>query len=112
MTECAMFNMTLSGGHPSTICVEISKFPQSLSFLKDMLSSEYIDEYMEDFIRDFARTDEIMPDDRTLGFVVINIPRKKMTFAFSRIDETLKKRIRDISSDFGKIGYEVELDME
>lgn len=112
MTECAMYNMTLSGGHPSTICVEMSKFEDSLNFLYEMLGSDYIDEYMDDFIRDFARTDEIMPEDKTLGFVVVNVNKKNMTLAFSRISEEIKKFITSKSSEFKSLGYEVELDIE
>ena len=112
MTECAMYNLTLSEGHPSTICVEMPKFRDSLNFLLEMLSSEYIDEYMDDFIRDFARTDEIMPEDRTLGFVVVNVGKKKMTLAFSRINQETKDLINSISSDFRSIGYEVEIDID
>ena len=112
MTECAMYNMTLSEGHPSTICVEMSRFNDSLNFLFEMLGSEYVTEYMDDFIRDFARTDEIMPEDKTLGFVVVNMNKKRMTLAFNRISDELKQFIREKITAFRSLGYDVELDIE
>ena len=76
MTDCAMYNITVQGYHPSTICVVIDSLPASLEYFKDVINSPLIQDSMNEFIEEFARTDEIMPSDRTLGFVIINSSKK------------------------------------
>ncbi len=112
MTDCAMYNVTMEGSHPSTICIEISKLPNSLKSLTDMIGSEYMDEMMSEFIKEFARTDEIMPEDRTLGFVVFNGPKKQVSIAFSRISDSLKKELRESGKKIESTGFKVEYDFD
>ena len=112
MTDCAMYNLTLDGSHPSTICVEISNLRPSLESLYEMLDSEYLSEYLSDFISDFSRTDEIMSEDHTLGFVIINSKKKHLSFAFNGLKENYIKDIREIGTKIQQKGYTVEYDIE
>ncbi|MHB1439862.1 MAG: TA0956 family protein [Cuniculiplasma sp.] len=106
-----MYNLTLEGSHPSTICVEISKLRPSLESLYEMLDSEYVDEYLSDFISEYARTDEIMPEDHTLGFVVINAPKKHVSFAFNGLKENYLEELREMGEKIRSKGYTVDYDI-
>jgi hypothetical protein len=102
----------MEGSHPSTICVELPKLIDSINALSDMLGSEYMGEYLADFITDYARSDEIMPDDKTVGFVVLNTAKKKVALAFNDIDKELKEKIQVSGKTFENKGYSVEYDLE
>lgn len=112
MTECAMYNITVGGMHPSTICVEMKKFSASLrGGLLDVLTSEYPEESMSEFIQNFARTDEVMPEDRTLGFVVANRDRKVVALSFSHLPDEVMREVESIAGRFRDSGFQVEIDV-
>ena len=111
MTDCAMYNITFQGYHPSTICVVIDSLPASLELFKDVINSPLIQDSMNEFIEEFARTDEIMPSDRTLGFVIINSSKKVISFSFSELPREIMDACERSLSDFRKAGYEVEIDV-
>lgn len=106
-----MYNITVGSVHPSVICVELPKLIPSLNFLNELLTTEYIEEGMREFIENFARTDEVMPTDKTLGFVVLNSNKKMVSFSFSSLDEDVKKDLRSVGDKFQKIGYSVDIDI-
>ena len=112
MTDCAMYNLTFDGTHPSTICVEISKLIPSLESIYEMIGTEYLSESLADFITEFARTDEIMPEDHTMGFVIVNSKKKHLSLAFNGLPEKYVKSLREIGSKIVTKGYEVEYDLE
>ncbi|MCL5988137.1 MAG: TA0956 family protein [Candidatus Thermoplasmatota archaeon] len=111
MTDCVMYNISMGKGHPSTICVELSRVADSLNFLRDGLSSEYADEYLSDFIAQYARTDEIMPDDRTLGFIIINTSKKAISLALSRIEKEKIVDIVNAAEMYEELGFDLEKDI-
>ena len=93
-----MYNLKMSETHPSTICVLASKFEDSFEDLIEVLTSPLPDESLEEFIESYARTDEIMPEDKTIGFVIINKEKKVASLNFSekyfdekKIDGILQK---------------------
>lgn len=106
-----MYNITVGSVHPSVICVELSKLIPSLNFLNDLLNSEYIEEGLPEFIENFSRTDEVMPSDKTLGFVVVNSNKKMISFSFSTLNEEAKKELRAAGERFRSIGYTIDLDI-
>ena len=110
MTDCAMFNISLKGLHPSVICVEMVKIGSSSEALLDVLSSEFTEESLHEFIEEYARTDEVMPTDKTLGFVVANAEKKIISFSFANISSEQKESITKASEKFRKAGYNVDLD--
>ncbi len=111
MTDCVMYNISLGESHPSTICVEIKKVADSLNFLRDGLVSEYPEEYMTDFISQYARTDEILPDDRTMGFIIINSKKKAISISFSRIDSKTAEGITQAAQMYEDMGFDLETDI-
>ncbi|MGC8608386.1 MAG: TA0956 family protein [Thermoplasmata archaeon] len=110
MVECAMYNLSIGSAHPSTICVVMEKFEDSFESLRDVVESPDQDELME-FISEYARTDTIMPEDKTVGFVVLNSDKKMMSVSFSKIGEERSKNIIKIAETFKDLGYSVDLDM-
>ncbi len=112
MTDCAMYNLTLEGSHPSTICVELVRLVDSMKTLADLIGSEFMDEMLQEFISEFARTDEIMPDDRTIGFVVISVPKKQVSIAFNHLEKSLENELKVISKRFELKGFNVEFDLD
>nr|2JMK_A Chain A, Hypothetical protein Ta0956 [Thermoplasma acidophilum] len=110
MTLCAMYNISMAGSHPTTICVVMDRFLESFSELYDIIDENDTD-VMMDFISRFARTDEIMPEDKTVGFVVVNADKKLMSVSFSDIDENMKKVIKATAEKFKNKGFKVETDM-
>jgi Thermoplasma acidophilum protein TA0956. len=112
MTDCAMYNLTMEGSHPSTICVVLRHLPDSMRALKGMFGSEYMDEMLQEFISEYARTDEIMPDDRTVGFVVVNIPKKQVSIAFNHLEKNIEKELREISNSMEDLGFKVDFDLD
>ncbi|KAA8923191.1 TA0956 family protein [Thermoplasma sp.] len=110
MTLCAMYNISMAGSHPTTICVVMEKFLESFSELYEIVDEDDPD-IMMDFISKFARTDEIMPDDKTVGFVVINADKRLMSVSFSDIDENMKRVIKATAEKFKNKGFKVETDL-
>ena len=111
MTDCAMYNITVKGYHPSTICVVLDLLPTSLEYIKDVISSPLIQESMGEFIQEFARTDEVMPSDRTLGFIIINSNKNIISFSFSELPKKIMDACQKPLSDLKEAGYEVEIDV-
>ncbi len=107
-----MYNITVGDRHPAVICVELSNVARSLRALADVLSSEYVEEELQEFIEGFSRTDEVMPEDKTVGFVVVNSKKRVLSLSFSSISNELASELRANADSFRKIGYEVQLDME
>ena len=106
-----MYNVTVGTIHPSVICVELSKLIPSLDFLRDLLTTEYIEEGMPEFIENFARTDEVMPTDKTLGFVVVNSNKKMISLSFSNVGQKVKDELVTVAEKFKEIGYAADLDL-
>jgi hypothetical protein len=107
-----MFNLAVGSMHPSVICVEVSKFGDSLNSLQDVLESPYVDEELTEFIENYARTDEILPSDKTIGFVVANSSKKIISFSFSTVSEGIDRTIRSSAESFREKGYTVEIDTQ
>lgn len=107
-----MYNLTMEGSHPSTICVELKNLPNSMRALQGMIDSDYMDEMLQEFITEYARTDEIMPDDRTVGFVVVNIPKKQISFAFNHLEKSTENELKEISHSMEEKGFKVEFDLD
>lgn len=106
-----MYNLTVGAIHPSVICVELSNLLPSLNSLVDLLDSEYVEEGLPEFIEDFSRTDEVLPTDKTLGFVVLNSNKKVVSFSFSSVGKETKDGLVDAGEKFKRIGYKVDLDL-
>jgi len=106
-----MYNITVGNIHPSVICVEISKLVPSLRSLRELLQSGYIEEGLQEFIEDYSRKDEVMPSDKTVGFVVVNSAKRMMSLSFSSISRDLISALRLEADEFKKIGYTTELDV-
>lgn len=106
-----MYNVTVGEIHPSVICVELSDLIPSLESLSELLGTEYIEDGIMEFIEEFARTDEVMPTDKTLGFVVVNSNKKMISLSFSNIDKELKENLASVADKFKEIGYSTELDI-
>ncbi len=111
MVDCAMFNISLKGIHPSVICVEMDRVGNAIDNLKEVLTSEYPEESIQEFIEGFARTDEVMPTDKTLGFVVANSEKKAISFSFANLNSEQKKLITSKSEMYRKSGFSVETDL-
>lgn len=111
LVDCVMYNIVMGGQHPSTVCVELDKLPDSLAALKDIISSEFIEEEMMEFIGEFARTDEIMPEDRTLGFVIVNSDKHVLSVSMSEVSSDLRSDIEKIGGDYRNSGFKVDLDL-
>ncbi len=105
-----MFNMVLGDFHPSTICVERSGFPASLKGLLSLASSEYVEESLKEYIEEYARTDEILPEDRTIGFVVFNLPKKVASVSISTMNEEEASTLNELKGSLTELGFKFELD--
>jgi hypothetical protein len=104
-----MYNLKMSETHPSTICVLASRFEDSFKGLIEVLTSPLPVESLEEFIEEYARTDEIMPEDKTIGFVIINKEKKVASLNFNErslnnaeIETTLQK--------YRDLGFKTELE--
>jgi hypothetical protein len=75
------------------------------------MDSEYIEEGLPEFIEEFSRTDEVLPTDKTLGFVVLNSNKKIVSFSFSAVEPETRKGLEKAGDKFRKIGYSVDLDI-
>ncbi len=109
MTECIMYNIVLGDFHPSTICVERERFSDSLMELPSLVG-DYPTEALKDYIESFARTDEILPTDKTIGFVVFNLQKKVLTVSLSVIDSEERETMKKLDESFSKLGFKFELD--
>ena len=106
-----MYNVVLGDIHPSTICVDIAKLPDSFRDLLEVLIADYPSESMAEFIESYARTDTVMPDDKTLGFVVVNNNKKAVALSFSTLPIEIRDKIMDICTMYRKKSFEVEIDI-
>ncbi|MCL4336830.1 MAG: TA0956 family protein [Candidatus Thermoplasmatota archaeon] len=106
-----MYNLSLGSIHPSVICVELPNLIPSLDSLVDLLGSAYIEEGLPEFIENFSRTDEVLPTDKTVGFVVLNSNKKIVSFSFSAVETHTKNGLISAGEKFRQIGYSVDLDL-
>ncbi len=111
MTECIIYNVSVPGLHPSTICVEVSKLTDSISSLPELIHSEYANDSLAEFISAFSRTEETRPEDRTVGFVVVNVARKVVSVSLTKSDESMKRAIQEAVYPLQGAGVHVELDL-
>ncbi len=111
MVDCAMFNISLKGIHPSVICVEMDRVGNAVDALQEVLTSDYPEESMQEFIESFARTDEVMPTDKTLGFVVANSEKRAISFSFANLNDEQKNLITTKSRMYRNSGFNVEIDL-
>lgn len=111
MTDCAMFNITLGDFHPSTICIEMHRLKDSLEGLIEVTQSEYPEESMAEYIEEYARSDEIQPTDRTLGFVVLNRAKKVVALSFSEMSPEIRSGVEEALEKYKSGGFEVEVDI-
>lgn len=110
MVKCIMYNLKMSETHPSTICVLLESFNDSLNDMLDVITSPLPDESLEEYIEQYARTDEIMPDDKTIGFVIINKDKKVISLTFSDVSELKKDEVNNIIDKYKKLGYKTEIE--
>ena len=109
MVTCVMYNLKMSETHPATICVLASRFEDSFEDLIEVLTSPLPDESLEEYIEQYARTDEIMPEDKTIGFVIINKEKKVASLNFSEkyFDQ---KKLDEILEKYKNMGYKTEVE--
>jgi len=109
MVTCVMYNLKMSETHPSTICVLAEKFENSFNDLIEVLTSPLPVESLEEFIEGYARTDEIMPEDKTIGFVIINKEKKVASLNFNEkyFDE---KKLDKILDKYREMGFKTEVE--
>ena len=108
MVTCVMYNLKMSETHPSTICVLASRFKDSFKDLIEVLTSPLPDESLEEYIEEYARTDEIMPEDKTIGFVIINKDKKVASLNFNEKSAD-DSEIQEILEKYKEMGYKTEL---
>ena len=108
MVTCVMYNLKMSETHPSTICVLASRFKDSFKDLIEVLTSPLPDESLEEYIEEYARTDEIMPEDKTIGFVIINKDKKVASLNFNEMSAD-DSEIQQILEKYKEMGYKTEL---
>lgn len=108
MVTCVMYNLKMSETHPSTICVLASRFKDSFKDLIEVLTSPLPDESLEEYIEEYARTDEIMPEDKTIGFVIINKDKKVASLNFNE-KSVNDSEIQEILEKYKDMGYKTEL---
>ena len=106
-----MYNIVLGEFHPSTICVERSKFNDSLKDIISLTDVETSSESLQEYISNYARTDEIKPDDKTIGFVVFNLQKKVLSVSLASLDSQENMVISSLKDQIQKIGFKVELDL-
>ena len=112
MTDCAMLNITIGGVHPSIVCVDIKNIGDCCDSLLEALKSDYKEEGIKELIENYARTDEIKPQDKTLGFVVVNSDRHFISFSFANLDGKYIGLISSRADNFRKSGFTVEEDLQ
>ena len=110
MTECIMYNIVLGDFHPSTICVERSRFTDSLDGLISLTDPEYAQDSLKEYIEEYARTDEIMPEDKTIGFVVFNLQKKIASVSLSKVDDAEISTLKHLEEKLTGMGFGFELD--
>lgn len=106
-----MYNMVVGDQHPSTICVDLYNLSKSLDALLELMNSQYVNEELMDFIETYSRKDEVKPDDRTVGFIVVNAPKRVISISMNRIPADLRQSIEGISEKFRSSNIQVELDI-
>ena len=111
MTECIMYNIVLGEFHPSTICVERSKFTDSLKDIISLTDIETSTESLQEYISNYARIDEIKPDDKTIGFVVFNLQKKVLSISLALVNESENAAIATVSDQIKQTGFNVDLDL-
>ena len=111
MTECIMYNIVLGEFHPSTICVERSKFNDSLKDIISLTDVETSTESLQEYITNYARTDEIKPDDKTIGFVVFNLQKRVLSISLASLDLETSAVISSLKDQIQEFGFNVELDL-
>jgi hypothetical protein len=104
-----MYNLKLSETHPSTICVLASRFEDSLKDLIEVLTSPLPVESLEEYIEEYARTDEIMPEDKTIGFVIINKEKKVASLNFNEKNRNYDE-IQKILEKYKDLGFKTEVE--
>ncbi len=112
LTECVIYNILFEGQHPSTICVEIALFDDSLKSLLDLSTSGFVREEFFEFIEHYARKDTISPHDRTVGFAVLNTAKKIISVSLNGAGSELASKVERILADFKKSGYHTELEVD
>lgn len=105
-----MYNIVLGEFHPSTICVDRPRFEDSLSGLESLFDPEFASESLKDYIETYARTDEIMPEDKTIGFVVFNLQKKVLSISMSKISAEERVFLANITDRFKQAGFNCDLD--
>lgn len=106
-----MYNIVMGEFHPSTICVDRTRFADSLSGLKDLfVPEEFATEALRDYIEAYARTDEVMPEDKTIGFVVFNLQKRIVSVSLNDIKELEKKSFDELTAKLAESGFKCELD--
>ncbi|WP_337860063.1 TA0956 family protein [Ferroplasma sp.] len=111
MVKCVMYNLKMSETHPSTICVLADRFEDSFRDLIEVLTSPLPVESLEEYIEEYARTDEIMPEDKTIGFVIINKEKKVASLNFNEKtydDEEIQK----ILQKYKELGFKTEIELD
>ncbi|WMT55658.1 TA0956 family protein [Acidiplasma sp.] len=105
-----MYNLKLKNVHPSTICVLLSKFEDSFNALLDVITSPLPEDSLEEFIEGYARTDEIMPEDKTIGFIIINKEKKVVSLTFTQNTGIVRQNVEKILEKYKKLGYKTEVE--
>ena len=106
-----MYNITVGDRHPAVICIELGKIIDSVKSLVSVLGSDYVEDGLQDFIQDFSRTDAVRPEDRTVGFVVVNSEKRAASFTFSSLEPVIRAELGETAHLYESIGYSVELDL-
>ena len=68
-------------------------------------------ESLQEYISNYARTDEIKPDDKTIGFVVFNLQKKVLSISLAAIDLEMSAVISSLKDQIQEFGFKVELDL-
>ncbi len=111
MTDCLIFNISVPQRHPASICVESSRLLESLSGIQVIFDPVGQEESLMEFITEFSRKEEVKPSDRTIGFVVVNLEKKKIAISLSNIPEADKNGIQNAAEKFRALGIETEVDV-
>lgn len=111
MTDCLIYNISVPQRHPSSICVELSRLVESLKGVSGLFSTVAQDEALMEFIGDFSRTDEIKPEDRTIGFVVVNVEKRKIAISISDPSGRLAPDVNAAAGRLRALGIETEVDL-
>ena len=111
MTDCLIYNISVPKRHPSSICVELPRLAESLKGIGELFSPVAQDEALMEFIGDFSRTDEIKPEDRTIGFVVVNVEKRKIAISISDPSGRLAPEVNAAADRLRTLGIETEIDL-